>query len=475
MLEKRLKARGLSAKLLLMTIGFVMLAESVLFIPSAAIYRQTWIMDRVQQAQILAQAITGVPNYKASEMLSKDFMTQTYVELVAIKKDGTTQLVLGAPPETMDFITVDMTNPRRFPLFRDAFGDFFSSKNQHLRVIAFAAVQDEGTQLAVNRADDPRLELIIPRDKLRESLWDYFERILLLSIVIAIITGGLIYLSMVLLIVRPLQLLLAHMRVFRKNPQYKQNIKRNRNRRDEIGELEREFFDLQQSLRSAFRQRERLAGLGLSTAKINHDLRNVLTTALLVSDRLTTQKDPKIADMGEKLVKTVERGVGLTEEVLSYSRAETADPDFQDVRLAFLLGEVAADTMGHFPSMQFINNVPTEVRVKADPDHLYRILHNLFRNAAMAMENSPRQSIQVEAEVTDEKVHLCIIDSGPGLPERAQKNLFLAFAASKGEQGSTGLGLSISKELAVAQNGDLRLMRTDAEGTHFQLSLPVVI
>jgi len=112
MLDKKLKARGLSAKLLLMTIGFVMLAESVLFIPSAAIYRQTWIMDRVQQAQILAQAITGVPNYKASEMLSKDFITQTDVELVALKKDGTTQLVLGAPPQTMDFITVDMTNPR---------------------------------------------------------------------------------------------------------------------------------------------------------------------------------------------------------------------------------------------------------------------------------------------------------------------------------------------------------------------------
>jgi len=188
MLDKKLKARGLSAKLLLMTIGFVMLAESVLFIPSAAIYRQTWIMDRVQQAQILAQAITGVPNYKASEMLSKDFITQTDVELVALKKDGTTQLVLGAPPQTMDFITVDMTNPRRLPLFRDAFGDFFSAKNQYLRVIAPAAVQNEGV-------DDPRLELIISRDKLRESLWDYFERILLLSIVIAIITGGLIYLS----------------------------------------------------------------------------------------------------------------------------------------------------------------------------------------------------------------------------------------------------------------------------------------
>jgi len=473
MLDKALIARGLSAKLLLMTISFVMLAESVLFIPSAAIYRQTWLMDRVQQAQILAQAITGVPDYKASEMLSKDFMKQTYVELVALKKDGTTELVLGAPPESDNFISVDMTNPEGRPLFRDSFADFFSSGNEHLRIVAYANAQPDDGQAQIERVNEPRLELIIPREKLREALWNYFERILLLSIVIAVITGGLIYLSMVLLIVRPLQLLLARMRVFRKNPQYRQDIQRSRNRKDEIGELEREFFDLQQSLRAAFRQRERLAGLGLSTAKINHDLRNVLTTALLVSDRLTLQKDPKVVDMGEKLVKTVERGVGLTEEVLSYSRAETADPDTQDVRLAFLLGEVAADTMGHFPDMDFRNNVPTQVMVKADPDHVYRILHNLFRNAAMAMENSPKQSIQVEAEVTDEMVHLCIIDSGPGLPERAQKNLFLAFAASKGEAGSTGLGLSISKELAVAQNGDLRLMGTSPSGTHFQLSLPV--
>jgi len=455
--------RGLSAKLLLMTIGFVMLAELVLFFPSATVYRQNWIMERVDQAGLLSQALTGVPDFEASEMLTKDFMAQTGVELLSAKRDGMTELVLGAPPLKADFVAVDMTNPDRRPLFRDTFADYFSSGNERLRVTAASPVQGQDS-----------LELVIPREELRSELWDYFERILLLSLVIAIITGGLIYLAMLLVIVRPLQALLTGMQAFRENPQHLQNVKRNARRQDEIGELERAFSDLKKSLRAAFRQRERLAGLGLSVAKINHDLRNVLATALLVSDRLTTHKDEKVVEMGEKLIKTIERGVGLTEDVLAYSRAETADPEPQDIRLSFLLGEVAADTMAIFPGTQFKNRVPTELEVRADPDHAYRILHNLFRNAAQAMQKSEVRRITVSAEVTDEITHISIKDTGPGLPERAQKNIFLAFAASHGAEGSTGLGLSISKELATAQNGDLILVKTDETGTHFKLCLPTV-
>lgn len=440
-----------------------MLAELVLFFPSATVYRQNWIMERVDQAGILAQALTGVPNYEASEMLTKDFMEQTGVELVSAKRDGMTELILGAPPADVEYIAVDMTDPSRRPLFRDTFADYFSSGNERLRVVAMSPVRGQDS-----------LELVIPRAELRSELWAYFERILLLSLVIAIMTGTLIYLAMLLIIVRPLQRLLAGMQAFRENPQYRQNIDRNPRRKDEIGELERAFVDLKKSLRAAFRQRERLAGLGLSVAKINHDLRNVLATALLVSDRLTTQKDEKVVKMGEKLVKTIERGVGLTEDVLAYSRAETADPEPQDIRLSFLLGEVAADTMASFPGTQFKNRVPTELEVRADPDHAYRILHNLFRNAAQAMQKSELRRISVSANVTDEMTHINIKDTGPGLPERAQKNIFLAFAASKGADGSTGLGLSISKELATAQNGDLVLIKTDETGTNFQLSLPTV-
>jgi len=455
--------RRLSAKLLLMTIGFVMLAELVLFFPSAAVYRQNWLRERVDQAGILTQALTGVPNYEASEMLTKDFMAQTGVELVSARRDGMTELILGAAPKEDKFISVDMRDPSRRPLFRDAFADYFSSGNERLRVTALSPVKGQDT-----------LELVIPRAKLRQELWDYFERILLLSLVIAILTGGLIYLAMLMIIVRPLQRLLTGMQTFRENPQYRQNVKRNTHRKDEIGQLEMAFSDLKKSLRAAFRQRERLAGLGLSVAKINHDLRNVLTTALLVSDRLTTHKDEKVVEMGEKLVKTIERGVGLTEDVLAYSRADTADPEPQDIRLSFLLGEVAADTMATYPGTQFKNRVPTALEVRADPDHAYRILHNLFRNAAQAMQKSETRRITVSADVTDELTRINIKDTGPGLPERAQKNIFLAFAASRGVDGSTGLGLSISKELATAQNGDLILVKTGKTGTHFQLCLPTV-
>jgi signal transduction histidine kinase len=454
--------RRLSAKLLLMTIGFVMLAELVIFVPSAALYRQNWLMERVDQAAILTQALTGVPDYEASEMLSKDFMEKTSVELLAAKRDGMTELILGFPPEGPKFIEVDMRSPARLPLFRDAFSDFFSSGDDRLRVIANSPVKGQEA-----------MELIIPRQALKDELHDFFERILILSLAIAIITGILIYLSMLVIIVRPLQKLLNGMKTFRENPQFRQNIGRSNRRKDEIGELEREFFDTKQSLRAAFRQRERLAGLGLSVAKINHDLRNVLSTALLIADRLTLQKDPKIIDMGEKLVRTVERGVGLTEDVLAYSRAETADPDLQPLRLSFLLGEVAGDTLAQFPQTNFRNDVPTELQVFADPDHVYRILHNLFRNAAQAMAESPEKLITVSVETTDGKAHLCIVDTGPGLPEKTEKNLFLAFAASHGKDGSTGLGLSISKELAVAQGGDLWMVKTDPSGTHFQLILPL--
>ncbi|RKQ69233.1 signal transduction histidine kinase /histidine kinase [Litorimonas taeanensis] len=456
-------ARRLSAKLLMMTIGFVMLAELVIFIPSAALYRQNRLLERIEQAGILNQALTSVPDYEATEVLSGDFMRQTDIELLATKQDGMTSLLLGMPPNTVNYIEVDMRHPKRLPLFRDTFGDFFATGEDRLRVIANSPVEGQ-----------EKMELIIPRQAMRAELWEYSERIFLLSLAIAIITGAFIYFAMVMVIVRPLQQLLRGMQAFRENPQRRQNIGRSNHRKDELGELEREFYDLKQSLRSAFRQRERLAGLGLSVAKINHDLRNVLSTALLVSDRLTTHKDEKVVDMGEKLVRTVERGVGLTEEVLAYSRADTADPDVEPIRISFLLGEVAGDTMAQYPSLHFKNKVPSDLQIIADPDQTYRILHNLFRNAAQAMAGRPTSRIHVSSEETDEVVYIDIVDNGPGLPERAEKNLFLAFAASRGEAGSTGLGLSISKELAIAQNGDLTLVRTDSTGTHFRLCLPSI-
>lgn len=452
---------------MLLTIGFVLLAELLLFIPSAALFRQNWLEDRAQQAGLLAQALTGVPDYQASQTLTDQFMSDTDVMVMAAKRDGMTELVLGAPGEIAgEVIMVDLKKEVRFPSLLAPFQDMFSHEEDSLRVLSASPVFGQDS-----------LELMIPRYKLREALREYLINIFWLSIFIAVVTGGLIFWSMSAMIIQPIQQLAEDMTVFRSNPDHRSNQRGSAKRRDEIGQLQREFVDLKQSLRAAFRQRERLAGLGMSVAKINHDLRNVLTSALLISDRLSMNPDPKMSDMGERLTRTVERGISLTEDVLSYSKAESADPQIQDVRIAFTIGEAAADVIAQFPGIRFRNTVPTDLMVRTDPDHAYRIFQNLFRNAsqAMAAAESPNRVLKVGVEIGKDNVELRISDTGPGLPNRARENLFQAFSGGQAHSAntkSTGLGLSISKELAKAQGGDLELLSSDDTGTSFTLRLP---
>ena len=461
-------SRRLSSKLLLLTIGFVMLAEMLLFIPSAALFRQNWLSDRAQQAGLLAQALTGVPDYEASEVLTKQFMRDTDVLLMAAKREGMTELMLGSSPaEVQNMVFVDLRKQRRFPSLVAPFQDILSKGEQTLMIRVMSPVEGQDA-----------LELLIPRGKLRMALVDYLKRIFWLSLFIAIITGSLIYWSMSALIIRPVKKLAEEMTAFRQDPERQRGVRERPKRKDEIGQLEREFIDMKQSQRAAFRQRERLAGLGLAVAKINHDLRNVLSSALLISDRLSMNPDEKMSDMGARLTRTVERGIGLTEDVLSYSKAETADPQIQDTRIAFTAGEAAADVIAQFPGTQFRNIIPTDLMVQTDPDHAYRIFHNLFRNAAQAMaaHGGPNRRVQVNVEIRDGLVELRISDTGPGLPARAKENLFQAFSSAQAHSvntKSTGLGLSISKELAKAQGGDLNLMSSDDSGTRFLLTLPL--
>src|SRR5262249_56835021 len=65
-------------------------------------------------------------------------------------------------------------------------------------------------------------------------------------------------------------------------------------RTDEVGTAERELAAMQHDLANVLQQKNRLAALGLAVSKINHDLRNLLTTAQLFSDRLVRLQDPTV-------------------------------------------------------------------------------------------------------------------------------------------------------------------------------------
>ena len=461
-------SRRLSGKLLLMTIGFVMLAELVIFIPSAATFRQNWLTERAQQAALLAQALTGVPNYEASEILTQQFMRDTDVIMMSAKRNGMSEFMLGQPPNKSVTLMVDLREERQLPRFRDAFHAFFGAADGCLRILYPSPVKGQDA-----------LELLIHEDKLQDAMRVHFKNIFWLSLIIALITGTLIYLAMLVLIIRPIEKLAKGLAAFRENPEKRRVNMEPTKRKDEIGQLEREFHDMKQSVRASFKQRERLATLGLAVAKINHDLRNVLTSASLVSDRLASDQDERVSKMGSRLTRAIDRGVKLTGEVLNYSQSGSEGPALEPVRISLLLGEAAGDTLGNFGAgprkINFINNVTTDVTVMADPDHSYRIFQNLFRNAAQAMagirEDNAQRDLTVEATPSGDSITIRVIDTGPGMPDKARDNLFKAFAGSTGH-GNTGLGLTISKELAQDQNGDLILESSNATGTVFNVTIP---
>lgn len=456
--------RRLSRKLLIMTIAFVMVAEILIFIPSAAVFRHQWLDDRAERAGHLTLALTGVPDFEGSEMLSKQFMADTDVIMLATKREGMTELVLGTPPAAGPFTVIDLRQTRRFPPFAAMFDSFFGSSAGYLRVRATPVVEGQDF-----------IEYMVPKAALQQALQDYCQRILLLSALIALFTGLMLFWALSAMIVRPVQQLAEGLSAFREDPETRRSNLPPTRRKDEIGQLQREFYDMKQSVRGALKQQDRLAALGLAVAKINHDLRNVLTSAQLVSDRIAMDKDERVAHMGQRLVRAVDRGVKLCADVLSFSQSRQEPPELQSVRISLLAGEVAADTLrsGQGSNIEFVNQLPSDLTLTADPDHTYRIFNNLFRNAAQAMNAMTRETTPRKLTLSMRKdegiIYIDVSDTADGLPPKAQENLFKAFAASSGH-GNTGLGLTIAKELARDQGGDLALRDTGPEGTTFTVT-----
>lgn len=449
---------GLSGQLLLMTIIFVLLAEAVIFIPSASNHRKTWLEDRAMSAGHLAIALDAVPETYNRMMLSETFMKDTDISVVTVDVEGQSRLVLGIPPTETEIDVVNIeTDLEGLQLGRTLAS--FTEKDGFWRVQTKPPLGEFDT-----------LEYLVPKMALQQHMEKYLRNILGLSVLIAIITGVLLYSVLHFLIVKPLHCLGDDIAEFEEDPTKPLKTKRTHSRKDEIGDLSRAFTEMQEGVQASLEQRKRLADLGLAVSKINHDLRNVLTSAQLVSDRLAMDKDERVRKMGERLVRAVDRGVRIAEGVLEYGSEKEEVLDLETINLAELASEAANDTLRRYDYVSFENNIDPKLSAKADADHTYRIFQNLIRNAAQALKDHPDAKVTIEARNGGNKVYASLFDNGPGLPDNVRETIFTPFSTSGG-RGRTGLGLTISKELAEAQGGDLNLVRSDKDGTEFELVL----
>jgi signal transduction histidine kinase len=428
----------------------------LIYVPSISRYWQNYLQERLASAHQASLAVLAAPTGRVPPSLATELLRHAKVRSIALKMRNASYLMLGQPVAVDAMIALDGATP--WWLIRMAFTTL-AEGDRRLSVI--------GTSPA-----DPTIGVEVTLDEapLLDAMLDYSWRILLLSIVISLVAASLVFLALRWLLVRPLRRLIDDIAGFRRAPEDASRAVVPSARSDEIGQAQRTVRDMQTALRGALRQRARLAATGAAVGKISHDLKNILATAALVSDRLTMSGDPEVKRQAGILETAIDRAILLCEDALRFARADEPELRLSRFRLRALVADVGeALAAGGTPAFQFDNEVPEDLEVRADRDQIFRVLLNLGRNAVEAMNGGGH--LAIAATAADHVTRVTVRDDGPGLPAKAREHLFEAFAGGA-RPGGTGLGLAIARELVNAHGGELVLVATGSAGTTFALTLP---
>lgn len=457
---------GLSSKLIITIIGVIMLVEIVIYLPSLASFRTTWLEDRLRVGVVAARVLDAVPDVMAlPRELTDRLLLSAGADAIVYRRAGQSQLIEMTEPVTPGpAVTADLRQRDLPSQIVGALDTLLAGPGRTLRIVG------EGDM------DESLLELLMPEAPLRREMLDYSRSIVLVSLGIAAVTAFALYMVVSNLFIDPILRVTANMLAFRKAPENGTLILNPSSRRDEIGILERELAAMESDLFAMLRQRRHLADLGLAVAKINHDLRNMLTAAQLLSDQVATLDDPKVQSLAPRLVMTLDKAIGFAQSVLDYGRETVVPPSFTLVPLRALVDDAGFEArLTNNPHIVFANEVSEDFQIEADAGQISRLLVNLLKNAREALDNSAgegRESrVSVRAEMREKNAVISIVDNGPGLPIRARENLFVAFEGSA-RAGGTGLGLAIAREIAEAHGGSLELVDT-IQGARFDIKLPL--
>jgi signal transduction histidine kinase len=454
---------GLSGKLLVLTILFVMIAEVLIYVPSIANFRLNWLNDRLAAAHTAALVLDAAPSGMVPDSLARQILGSVGARAVAMKMGTQRRLLAVSEMPPMIHHDIDMRNVPWHRAILDAFDTLAASDEDVMRVVGPAP-----------RGGD-FLEIVLDEAPLRQAMLRFSFNIMLLSLVISGITAMLVYLALHQLLVRPMRRITANMMRFRDDPENPARVIAVSQRQDEVGLAERELAGMQRDLASMLQQKSHLAALGLAVSKINHDLRNLLTSAQLFSEGLTSLPDPRVQRFAPKLMRALERAIAFCESTLSYGRVQEPAPERKPVAAEALVEEVHETLALAESKIAWIAAIERGLIVDADPDQLLRILLNLARNAVQALEtrapNDPaRDQVRITGRREGAVVVIEVSDTGPGIPPRSREHLFEAFQTSA-RSGGTGLGLVIAAELVRAHGGEIKLVEGTI-GATFRLTIP---
>jgi signal transduction histidine kinase len=459
--RRRLPTFGLSWRILSLVVVAVMTAEILLFLPSIARFRLNYLEQLIESGTLAALALDATPDNMVTEEVKRSLLNHARVDAVILVEPNKPRRALLniAPREDM---------PRFNLKERGALGLIWD---------ALAAMTRDGAYYTRVGGESMRLPkamvwIVVDELPMRIAMYGFTGRVLLLSITIALFTAALLYLALRWLVIRPLQDLSADMVAFRRAPEEPGSERAPVDRNDEIGVVDREFQNLQREIRASLRQKSRLAEVGAASNKINHDLRNILSTARLLSDRLARSDDERTRKLAPTILNTIDRATRLASDAIQYVRDRPV-PRLGEFDLSDLVDEVgvALQEQGEEsdPNLlrNWVNALGGECRIKADRDLLYRVFVNLGRNAF----DAGASTVTIKKQNGGPFLMVSARDNGPGIPPDVASQLFRPFTTG-GRAGGAGLGLCIARDLVRAHGGEIVLAETGPGGTAFHFTLP---
>lgn len=220
-------------------------------------------------------------------------------------------------------------------------------------------------------------------------------------------------------------------------------------------------------------------------ATMSHEIRTplngVIGLAQLLSDAELPPLERKSVEMLRGCAKTL---LGIVDNILDFSKIEAGHLSLEEIpadldRIVQEMDNVSrvrAADKGIAFELEVSRDVP--IWITADPTRLRQILLNLLGNALKFTERgSVRLRVGVTTTLAGARLRFAVSDTGIGISQMAQRQLFTRFAqvdpSTTRRFGGTGLGLAISRQLAQLMGGDIAVESREGEGATFTLDIPL--
>jgi signal transduction histidine kinase len=464
------RSLGLTGRLLALTIGSVLLVLTLFYTTRLSAARENWLRDRLVAART-ATLVFGADDQDGAlpEDLTMKILNTVGAKMISVETGGH-RLVLSASatPPTPDYV-FDLSNPSLIEGVEAGFQTLLASDGSLLQVSGAAPM------------DGATIEITIDQTPLIAAMWRLSRTYLTILLLESTLVTCVLWAALWQLVIRPVRRLTSSIIAFGERPQEAQQIVAPSGRNDEIGRAEAALAVMQDSLAHELGQRRRLAELGMAVARINHDLRNMLAAAQLISDRLATIPDPLAQRLAPRLVATLDRAILFCQSTLTYGAAREQAPARRPFDLRETVRQVVETAQAtSCGAIAYAIEIPPNFELFADPDHVQRTIENLARNAAQALQSQGVRghgppAIRFVAIRTDGVALIEISDNGPGFPPEQASRIFEPFHLSTREGGS-GLGLAIAADLVARNGGSIALAPSQPDdfycGARFLITLP---